>query len=75
MATQHTIITFHTFFHSIGYDKNIIYWMMDAVSDCVDKPNYLPQKQLLDIEQAGFDIQNHTKSHPRLSQLRLSDQE
>lgn len=46
-----------------------------AVSDWVDKPNYLTKEQLLEIEQAGFAIQNHTKTHPRLSQLSLSDQE
>lgn len=46
-----------------------------AVSDWVDQPNYLTQKQLLEIEQAGFAIQNHSKTHPCLSQLSLSDQE
>ncbi|MGT2895199.1 polysaccharide deacetylase family protein [Streptococcus entericus] len=46
-----------------------------AVSDWIDQPKYLTSSQLLELEQAGFAIQNHTKSHPRLSQLSLSDQE
>lgn len=46
-----------------------------AVSDWIDQPKYLSCSQLLELEQAGFAIQNHSKSHPRLSQLSKTEQE
>lgn len=45
------------------------------MEDWIDQPKYLTSSQLLELEQAGFAIQNHSKTHPHLGQLSLSDKE
>ncbi|MGT2755801.1 polysaccharide deacetylase family protein [Streptococcus ovuberis] len=45
------------------------------MEDWIDQPKYLTSSQLLELEQAGFAIQNHSKTHPHLSQLSLSEQD